>query len=93
MIYGIQDGVISDWKFQETIRTSVCNHRVDARLGKVIFELDGGAHHVFRDRHEHDRLVDSEYRIMGYRVVREPDVEGLFLRALQIIERYRSTKT
>ena len=63
-----------------------CAHRVDARLNKHIFELDGGGHHIHRDRTEHDRLEDEDYAKIGYRVIRATTAADLFLRVLQVME-------
>jgi very-short-patch-repair endonuclease len=83
LVYGY-DRLAKEFHAQELIPTTVCNHTVDGRWRDVIFELDGGGHNVYRDRTEHDRLVDAEYRAMGYRVVREETSSDLFLRLLQM---------
>lgn len=82
IFYGLIFG-LHEFRFQKTIPTAICSHRVDAVLGSTIFELDAGGHHAFGDRTEHDHNVDEEYKKMGYRVVRANSPEDLFLRVLQ----------
>lgn len=84
LVFGY-DGLAKEFHAQENIPTTVCDHTVDGRWRDIIFELDGGGHHVFGDRTEHDFAVDIEYRAMGYRVMRAESSSDLFLRFLQAI--------
>lgn len=83
LVYGY-DRLAKEFRAQENIPTTVCNHTVDGRWRDVIFELDGGGHNVHGNMTEHDRLISIEYQTMGYRVVREGTSNELFLRFLQV---------
>lgn len=86
LVYGY-DGLANEFRAQERIPTTVCDHTVDGRWRDVIFELDGGGHNVYRDVTRHDCLVDAEYQTMGYLVVRKETASELFLRVLQVVEK------
>lgn len=86
LVYGY-NGLAKEFRAQEFIPNAVCDHTVDGRWKDIIFELDGGGHHAFIDRTEHDHLIDAEYQKMGYRVVREETASDLFLRLLQMVEK------
>jgi len=53
---------------------------------KIVVELDGGGHHVFRDRHEDDAKKDFARRKEGFHVLRETDENVLFLKAFSILK-------
>ena len=55
------------------------------RTQRIIAELDGGAHHVFKDRHADDMKKDIKRLLDGNTVLRETDESVLFLKALAIL--------
>lgn len=52
---------------------------------RIIAELDGTGHHMFRDRHTEDEGKDVGRRLRGNTVLREDDENVLFLKALAIL--------
>ncbi len=86
LVLGTLNGQSKDFQAQERLSVPSCNHTVDARLGRFIFELDGGGHHAFGDRAEHDELIDKEYAEIGYMVIRAPNESELFVRLLQVLQ-------